>query len=116
MSGTKVDFELPVEDAHRGLSDIQKILDASPFSGAVKDRASRIFRRIAEAESLIHQMDIETIHFHEIGAMDSILDITGSVLGLEMMGCERVTSSSVPLGRGTVEIAHGTMPVPAPAT
>lgn len=116
MSGTKVDLELPAEDAHRGLSDIESLLERSPFSGWVKERALAIFRRIAEAESRIHMMPIETIHFHEIGAMDSILDVTGGVLGLELLGIRDVTASSVPLGRGTIEIAHGTMPVPAPAT
>ncbi|MBI4866293.1 MAG: LarC family nickel insertion protein [Candidatus Wallbacteria bacterium] len=116
LSGTKVDLLLPQEDAHRGLRDIERILDEAPYSAWVQERARTIFRRIAEAESLIHQMPLEEIHFHEIGAMDSILDVTGAVLGLELLGVERVTSSSVPLGRGYVDVAHGTMPVPAPAT
>lgn len=116
LSGTKVDLLLPQEDAHRGLKDIEKLLDEAPYSPWVQECARTIFRRIAEAESLIHQMPLEEIHFHEIGAMDSILDVTGAVLGLELLGVERVTSSSVPLGRGYVDVAHGTMPVPAPAT
>ncbi|MBI3892049.1 MAG: LarC family nickel insertion protein, partial [Candidatus Wallbacteria bacterium] len=116
MSGTQVAFELPAEDAHRGLRDIEKLVSSAPYSDWVKTNALAIFRRIAEAESLIHQMKVEEIHFHEIGAMDSILDVTGAVLGLELLGIKRVTSTSVPLGRGTVEAAHGTMPVPAPAT
>jgi hypothetical protein len=116
LSGTKVDLELPEEFTHRTLSDISRILGESPYSERVKSGAVAVFRRLAEAEGRIHGVPAEEIHFHEVGAMDSILDITGAVLGLELLEIERVTASSVPLGRGHFECAHGVMPVPAPAT
>jgi uncharacterized protein (TIGR00299 family) protein len=81
-----------------------------------KELAIRIFRRLGEAEAKVHGVPIEKVHFHEVGALDSIADIVGSAIGLDLLGVDRFTSRSVPPGSGTVTCAHGVMPVPAPAT
>ena len=112
----KVDLEDPADQPHRHLADILGIITGSTLSDSVKDKASRVFRRLAEAEAAVHGSDIEKVHFHEVGAVDSILDIVGAVLALELLGVEQVTCSPVAIGSGTVKCAHGTLPVPAPAT
>lgn len=116
LTGTKVDLDLPDEHEHRTFRDIEAILAASPYSERVKSAVMAVFRRLAVAEAGIHGVPVESVHFHEVGALDSILDITGSVLALELLGIDSVSASPVPLGRGTIECAHGVMPVPAPAT
>jgi pyridinium-3,5-bisthiocarboxylic acid mononucleotide nickel chelatase len=88
----------------------------SELPALVKERASAVFQRLGEAEAKIHAVPVETIHFHEVGAVDSILDIVGSVLGLHLLGVERIVCSPLPMGHGFVRAAHGLMPVPAPAT
>lgn len=100
----------------RHLSTILGLIDASRLPDGVKRQASEVFRRIGEAEAAIHGVDIETIHFHEVGAMDSIVDIVGCCLALHKLGVEGVTIRSLPQGHGTIECAHGTYPNPAPAT
>ena len=104
------------EHGHRGLSEICALVDRSALSGAAKDRARRLFRRLAETEADIHQRPVEEIHLHEVGAVDSIIDIAGAVFGLEWVGADRIVSSPLNVGSGTVTCAHGVMPVPAPAT
>jgi hypothetical protein len=116
LTGTKVDLDLPEEHEHRTFRDIEAILAASPYSERVKSAVLAVFRRLAVAEAGVHGVDVEAVHFHEVGALDSILDLTGSVLALELLGVDVVSASPVPLGRGTLECAHGVMPVPAPAT
>lgn len=116
IGGTQVVLHLPHEHAHRGLSDILGILDGSPLSDRVKEQAGAVFRRIGEAEARVHRIPVEEVHFHEVGAMDSILDVVGAVLGLEMLGVESVSASPLPMGQGTVRAAHGTLPLPSPAT
>lgn len=103
-------------DHGRHLSTIQKLIAASVLPEAVKVRALDVFRKIGEAEAAIHGVDIEKIHFHEVGAMDSIVDIVGCCLGLHKLGVDGVTIRSLPQGHGTIECAHGTYPNPAPAT
>jgi uncharacterized protein (TIGR00299 family) protein len=104
------------EHAHRSLSEIKKIIAASQLSEEVKQRSQAIFQRIGEAESKIHNVPIESVHFHEVGAIDSIVDIVGACIGLEALRIERVISSPLHVGSGTFTCAHGTFPVPGPAT
>ena len=101
---------------HRNLGHIRKIIEDSTLSDAVKEKSIRVFTRLAEAEAKVHGTTIEEVHFHEVGAMDSIIDIVGGVAGLEAMGIERIHCSALHVGSGTVNCAHGTLPVPAPAT
>ncbi len=100
----------------RNLEDINKIIDNSGFSSNVKEKAKAIFLNLAKAEAKIHGEDINEIHFHEVGAVDAIVDIVGSVLGLEMLGIDKIYSSKLHTGTGFVNCDHGKMPVPAPAT
>ena len=100
----------------RHLSTILKLINASNLPGSVKENASAVFQRIGEAEAAIHNVDIEKIHFHEVGAMDSIIDIVGCCLALHKLGVDGVTIRSLPQGHGMIECAHGTYPNPAPAT
>jgi uncharacterized protein (TIGR00299 family) protein len=100
---------------HRHLRQIVDIIEKSELSSAVKTRASRIFTRLGEAESRVHQIPIERIHFHEVGALDAIVDIVGACIGFELLGIERFVASPLHLGSGFVEMAHGRFPVPPPA-
>jgi uncharacterized protein (TIGR00299 family) protein len=101
---------------HRSLADIRTLIDRSELSPAGKGRAKAMFERLAAAEAEIHQMPIEQVHLHEVGALDSIIDIVGSVFALEWAGADRVVCSPLNVGGGTVQSAHGLFPVPAPAT
>ena len=101
---------------HRHLSGILKLVDRSALPDASRSRAARLFRRLAETEAAIHRMPVEKVHLHEVGALDSIVDVVGGVFALEWFGAERIVASAVNVGSGTVACAHGTMPVPAPAT
>jgi uncharacterized protein (TIGR00299 family) protein len=100
----------------RHLSTILTLIDESHLPDQVKANASNVFQRIGEAEAAIHGVDIEKIHFHEVGAMDSIVDIVGCCLALHKLGVDGVSIRSLPQGHGTIECAHGTYPNPAPAT
>jgi uncharacterized protein (TIGR00299 family) protein len=97
------------------LSHVRELISASALSAEVKRRSIAVFERIARVEAAIHGVALEKVHFHEIGAVDSLIDIVGFAAGLELLGVERVFSSPAPLGSGTVETAHGLLPVPAPA-
>ncbi len=116
FAATYVHIEAPEEQTHRFLPDIEAILNKGSLSDRQRDLALRIFRRLAEAEAASHGLPIEKVHFHEVGALDSIADITGAAIGLDLLGVERFTSRSVPTGNGMVKCAHGLMPIPAPAT
>ena len=118
ISGTKVDVQLDGAENHhhRSFRDIQGIIQKSPLSEAVKDRSIRIFGKIAEAEGKIHGKPAEDVGFHEVGAVDSIVDIVGAAICLESLKVDEVYSSGVELGGGFVQSAHGKLPVPAPAT
>ena len=101
---------------HRHLKHIVEILDGSSLPATVIDRAKRIFTRLAEAEAAVHGSTVDRVHFHEVGAVDAIVDVVGAVLALDLLGVERIVCSPLPTGSGTVTCDHGVMPVPAPAT
>jgi uncharacterized protein (TIGR00299 family) protein len=101
---------------HRSLDDITHLIEQSNLSAKGKARAVRLFRRLGEAEAAIHGVPLEQIHLHEVGAVDSIIDIVGAVWALEWLGVDDVVASPLNVGSGTVTMAHGTFPVPAPAT
>jgi len=106
----------PVEHAHRYLHHIESLIEKSSLSPRQKDLASRIFQRLGEAEATVHGLDIKRVHFHEVGAVDSIVDIVGAAVGLDLLGAERIESSPVPPGLGSIKASHGRMALPAPAT
>ena len=116
FSATKIDVRTADTVHARGLAEISQIIAASRLSQPIQARALRVFQRMAEAEAGIHGVPVETIHFHELGAVDTIVDVTGALLALEGLGVGRVVSSPVPLGRGMARSAHGAMPLPPPAT
>jgi len=117
ISGTKFNVHLEKhEHAHRGLSQIQQIIEKSGLNENVKQKSIEIFRSLAEVEGRIHGISMEEVHFHEVGAVDSIVDIIGTVFALDSMGIERLDASPIPLGTGLLESSHGRIPIPAPAT
>jgi pyridinium-3,5-bisthiocarboxylic acid mononucleotide nickel chelatase len=101
---------------HHSLEEIASAIERSALSRAGKDRAIRLFRRLGEAEAAIHGVPLDRVHLHEVGALDSIIDIVGAVHGMEWLGVDQVVASPLNVGSGTVVCAHGTFPVPAPAT
>jgi uncharacterized protein (TIGR00299 family) protein len=101
---------------HRSLAEISALIDRSALSISAKARAKELFYRLGEAEAAIHQMPIDKIHLHEVGELDSIIDIVGAVFALEWFGADRISSSPLNVGGGMVDSAHGRFPVPAPAT
>src|SRR5262249_6046295 len=103
-------------DAHRTLPEIFELIDRSALSTSGRTRAKELFHRLAEAEAAVHQTPLERVHLHEVGALDSIIDIVGAVFALEWAGAERIVCSPLNVGGGMVESAHGLFPVPAPAT
>lgn len=104
------------DQPHRKYSDIKTMLEGSALDAGVKEKSLAVFQRIAEAEGRVHGIPPEDVHFHEVGAVDSILDIAGAVFCLAYLGIERVFASPLPMGRGFVKTLHGTIPLPAPAT
>lgn len=115
-TSTLFNVKIKKDHRHRNLSDILSIIKKSKLSGEVKFLSSRIFKRLAQAEAKVHNVPINQIHFHEIGAVDAIIDIVGACIGLEMLGIEKAYSSPIPYGKGTIKHAHGILPIPAPAT
>jgi uncharacterized protein (TIGR00299 family) protein len=116
LRATRVEV-MAEEAAHqRRLADITSIISRSTLPPVVRDRAARIFKRLADAEAKVHGTTPDKIHFHEVGAVDSIIDIVASVSGLHDLGVDQLYASPVPLGRGWAETAHGRLPLPAPAT
>jgi uncharacterized protein (TIGR00299 family) protein len=101
---------------HTGYRDILGMIDMLELTDRGKQRAGRVLKSLAEAEARVHGCDIEKIHFHEVGAVDSIVDMLGSVVGLEMLKVDTLSCGPLPISRGFVDCAHGRMPVPAPAT
>jgi uncharacterized protein (TIGR00299 family) protein len=110
------DHEPHAHDHHHSLTEIRAAIGRSALSPDGRDRAMHLFERLAEAEAAIHAVPVEQIHLHEVGAVDSIVDIVGAVYGLEQLGADRIVSSPLNVGGGTVRCAHGVFPVPAPAT
>lgn len=115
ISSIHADVRVPHEHAHRHLRDIEKIINTSELSESIKLRSIAIFTRLAEAEAKIHGMEPQKVHFHEVGAMDAIIDIVGACIGFEMLGIERFASSKIHVGSGFVNMEHGKFPVPPPA-
>lgn len=117
LQGTSVGFESnEVDPPHRHLSTIEKIINDSRLETDVKQIVLRVFRRIGEAEARMHNVPVEKIHFHEVGAIDAICDIVSAVVGFKMLGIEKLYSSAILLGSGIIKSAHGLIPLPAPAT
>ena len=116
ISATRAVVRLTREEKHhRHLSDIERIIGGSRLNDSVKERALKIFGRLAEAEARVHNVPVERIHFHEVGAVDAIVDVVGACVGFELLGIERFAASALHVGSGTVEMAHGRFPVPPPA-
>ncbi|HEX7313748.1 MAG TPA: nickel pincer cofactor biosynthesis protein LarC [Pyrinomonadaceae bacterium] len=116
ISATRALVRLTKEEKkHRHLSHIEKIINDSRLNDSVKERALKIFRRLGEAEARVHNVPVERIHFHEVGAVDAIVDVVGACIGFELLQVERFVASALHVGSGTVEMEHGRFPVPPPA-
>lgn len=116
LTGTDVDVIVEDNISHRHAKEILDIVRESSLDDDIKEKSLKILTRIAEAESRIHNEPLEEIHLHELGGIDTIVDVVGSVVGLKLLGIERVYSSPLPLGEGFIDTAHGRLPIPAPAT
>jgi len=117
IAGTSFRVTLAGEDQpHRHYGGIKALIEAAPLKERVKEISLKIFRRLAEAEATVHGVELERVHFHEVGAVDSIVDIVGTAIGLDYLDIGRVYASGLPYGRGFVQTEHGRLPVPAPAT
>jgi hypothetical protein len=116
FAATKVDVQVTDHETARHLSEIEAVIASSDLPPAIRERSMRIFRRMVEVEAAIHDAPVESVHLHELGALDTIVDVTGVLLGLNLLGVERVVVSPIPLGRGVMTGSHGRMPLPAPAT
>lgn len=115
IGATRAKVTTGEETSHRHLSDIVQIIEGSGLSEAIKERAAKIFGRLAEAEARVHNIAVERVHFHEVGAVDAIVDVVGACVCFEMLEVERFVSSPLHVGSGTVRMAHGLFPVPPPA-
>src|SRR5215467_3834507 len=115
---TKVDVEIDADAhrQHRSLRDILEILERSALEASVRERAVRVFTRLADAEARVHGADRESVQFHDVGAVDAIVDVTGGVLALDLAGAREVHVSALPIGGGLVGGPHGRIPVPGPGT
>ncbi len=116
FAATKVDVIVADDVPERRLADIEAIVMNSDLASAIKERAVAIFRRMGEAEAHIHGTTLADVHLHELGGVDTIVDVVGALVGLDELGVEQVVVSPVPLGRGFIRGAHGQIPLPAPAT
>lgn len=115
IAGTKLHVRTTEQRVHRHLGDIEQILAGSTLDTEVQQRALAIFTRLADAEAAVHGTTRDNVHFHEVGALDAIVDIVGAAIGLKLLGIEQVYASALPLGSGWVSAAHGRIPVPGPA-
>jgi len=116
MAATQVRVKAADTQTHRSLTTILEILERSKLDAQVKERAGAIFTKLGEAEAAVHDVPIEKIHFHEVGAVDAIVDIVGACIGFGELGFEKFACSALNVGGGTARMAHGVLPVPAPAT
>jgi uncharacterized protein (TIGR00299 family) protein len=116
MAATYVKVKTEDQEKHRSLGAILEILQKSQLAAAVRERAAAIFTKLGEAEARVHDVPVEKIHFHEVGAVDAIVDIVGACIGFHALGIEKFACSALNVGGGTVKMAHGVLPVPAPAT
>jgi pyridinium-3,5-bisthiocarboxylic acid mononucleotide nickel chelatase len=115
ISATKFDVVYPHEHVHRNFFEIEKIILDSTLSDYVKTMSIKIFTRLAQAEGKIHDQPLEKVHFHEVGAIDSIIDIVGAAICFEFFGIDKIFASKISVGCGTIKCAHGIIPVPVPA-
>jgi pyridinium-3,5-bisthiocarboxylic acid mononucleotide nickel chelatase len=116
LRATLVDVQAQEGDHHRHMADIRRIIESSDLPKAVQERAIAVFGRLAAAEAKVHGTTADKIHFHEVGAVDAIIDIVGVVAGLAELGIDKVFASALPMGTGWATTAHGKIPLPAPAT
>lgn len=116
VAAARFDVQVAEDHHHRTYRDIREMIGRSPLDAQVKELALKIFSRLAAAEGKVHGVEVEQVHFHEVGAVDSIVDIVGTAVCLDYLGIDKLYTSSLPLGSGFVETAHGRLPVPAPAT
>jgi uncharacterized protein (TIGR00299 family) protein len=116
FGATKVDVHAHDNAPERHLRDIRSIVEKSGVSEKVKERALRVFTQICEVEAGIHGQSVDTVHLHEVGGVDAIIDVVGVLAGVECLGLERIVVSALPMGRGFIKGAHGQIPLPAPAT
>ena len=115
ISATQVNILSPAHQPHRGLNELSAIVLQADLSGAIQERAISALRLLAEAESAVHNVPVERIHFHEVGAVDTIVDIVGALVGIEDLKVENVSCTAMPWSSGTVKTEHGILPVPPPA-
>lgn len=111
----RVHIQSHADQPHRHLSDVQAIIESAALAPTVKQRALTVFHKLAEAEARVHGTTADRIHFHEVGAVDAILDVVGTCWAIERLGVERIVCSPLPMGRGFVKAEHGNLPIPAPA-
>ena len=116
LRATLIDVQVADQSHHRGLTEVAAIIENADLPQPVADRARAVFVRLAEAEANVHGTTVDQIHFHEVGALDAIIDIVGSVWGLYELGVEQLHAAALPLGSGWVDTQHGRLPLPAPAT
>ena len=116
LAGTRVEIVVPEKQPERHLRDIEQLIEGSALTKTAKERAIEVFGRIAEAEGKLHDKPAAKVHFHEVGAVDAIIDVAGACAGLELLEVSELVSSPLNVGGGRVEAAHGSLPVPAPAT
>jgi uncharacterized protein (TIGR00299 family) protein len=116
LAATLVKVDAPETHVHRHLGDIERIIREADLPAPVQERAVAVFRRLAHAEAAVHGSTVEEVHFHEVGAIDAIVDIVGACAGLHALGVEKLYASALPLGEGWTNSAHGRIPLPAPAT
>ena len=115
IAALHADVKVPHEHAHRHLHTIEKIINDSRLADSIKDRAIKIFTNLAAAEAKIHGIEVEKVHFHEVGAMDAIIDVVGACIGFDMLKIEKFVCSKIHVGSGFAQMAHGKFPVPPPA-
>jgi len=116
LAGTRVEIVVPEKQPERHLRDIEQLIEGSALTKPAKERAIEVFGRIAEAEGKLHDKPAAKVHFHEVGAVDAIIDVAGACAGLELLEVSELVSSPLNVGGGRVDAAHGSLPVPAPAT